>query len=516
MTEREKNKLKDSAVHKAVKAFCSIIPDVKYSDYLNCGSENFLPGSKGFIREPAKDACWSLGFAKASVLPDDLTVGEYYIAGYLAYPPNRAEGVLDDMIFRAVALKDAESRGINVFCALDCVGLSNTDIRDIRKRLAEYTEEKNIMSLNISSTHCHSAIDTQGLWGKLSDALKKNPPASLKKNTEEWVSGKNKAFMERLKDTAAAVIKKAVESMKPGKLMYSIADASAFARDKRPPDVIIKELGVIRFEPFDSGPSTTAAILGAHATCLGEKNRMVSGDYPYYFCSEIEKNGGNAIFFQGAEAAVAANRGPFSPEGCDKIGSIAAYGAAIADYIMNISEEEYTEIEPLMNIALSEVFLPVHNSIFLLIMKMHLVNNRIVFEKRKKGLRQDEYFVITEIGYVMLGSKLRIALMPGEIMPELVCGGCADSTQAYTHLSWELPPMSEKTGGALLCIGLCNDSIGYVVPDNDFGSIFETNHYEESVSVGDNCASNLVNAFFRLVSSCEDKYINPDFIGKNQ
>ena len=50
----------------------------------------------------------------------------------------------------------------------------------------------------------------------------------------------------------------------------------------------------------------------------------------------------------------------------------------------------------------------------------------------------------------------------------------------------------------LAVIGLCNDFIGYIIPDNDFGSMFAPLHYEESVSAGGRTASNIVNGFIRL------------------
>lgn len=70
-------------------------------------------------------------------------------------------GVIDDQAVRVICLDDSSGRGSVVFAVIDCVGISGTDIRRIRERLADFAKENNIVSINISSIHCHSAIDTQ-------------------------------------------------------------------------------------------------------------------------------------------------------------------------------------------------------------------------------------------------------------------------------------------------------------------------------------------------------------------
>lgn len=54
----------------------------------------------------------------------------------------------------------------------------------------------------------------------------------------------------------------------------------------------------------------------------------------------------------------------------------------------------------------------------------------------------------------------------------------------------------------LTAVGLCNDSVGYILPDNDYGSIVAKNHYEEAVSAGGKAGSTLVKAFSKLLEDC--------------
>ena len=52
-------------------------------------------------------------------------------------------------------------------------------------------------------------------------------------------------------------------------------------------------------------------------------------------------------------------------------------------------------------------------------------------------------------------------------------------------------------------IGLCNDCIAYIVPDNDYGSVFAPLHYEEAVSPGRRTGSNVAGAFLRTAEAAE-------------
>lgn len=105
-------------------------------------------------------------------------------------------GVIDDQAVRVICLDDSSGRGSVVFAVIDCVGISGTDIRRIRERLADFAKENNIVSINISSIHCHSAIDTQGLWGDLPKMLKNNVKAIKDGRYDDIISGRDPEFME--------------------------------------------------------------------------------------------------------------------------------------------------------------------------------------------------------------------------------------------------------------------------------------------------------------------------------
>ncbi len=494
-TPAGKKFLYETADH-AASGLCSAIgmalPDGKKGDILDFDPNLPLPGTDCFLTEKAPNARWELGFAKASLLPEDVTAEKYYIGGYLAYPPNVAEGVLDDQMIRAVALSDGSGRGVAVFAVIDCVGISNHDINDIRARLAGFCEENQIISINISATHSHSCIDTMGIWGELTTALKVNP-GKLKREETDFVSGRNEAFMENLKQTACRIIRAAAENRKPGVLAHAVQDGSRFVRDKRPPEVMMTEIHSFLFTPDDGSPATRAVVMAAHPTQFGGSNKIISADYPYYLCEEIEKNGENALFFQGAQLAIATERSGNVPEGLSRTESIQEYGRAVGKFCL---AAEMQPVEPILNITGKKILIRVTNRIFGLLAKLQVIDNDML-----EGDDDGQLLIVSEIGYAELGKEIKLALLPGEVAPEIVRGGCFDAAESYDGTSWQFAPLEEIAGGQLIVLGLCNDEIGYIIPDNDFGSIVAPLHYEESVSAGKHTASKLVKEFTSLLKN---------------
>ena len=477
------------------------MPD-KGIPYINrYDNSGFLDGNRYFLNKPAENARWSLGFSKASVVPE-IIEGDCYIGGYLAFPPNKMNGIMNEQMVRAVAVDDGSSRGIHIFAVIDCIGISGTDIRDIRNRIRDLISEKNILSVNISATHCHSGIDTEGLWGDLPAAFRTNKKAIKKGKPEETVSGKNKQFMEHLKEVSAETIRNAVDNMTPGKLYYASLPVGEFVRDKRPPYVTDDTLTCIRFIPDNNGKTLNAVFMAAHPVCYGDKQREASRDFPGYMCDRMEEKGFEAMFIQGAEAAVATDRGPHTPDGLTTDENIRAYGEALAEYVLSFGDGSYKELRPLINVALSELFLDADNKILELGAKLRIVNNPLVritmADDSDKENKSYDLHLVTEVGFAVLGNELTLAMVPGELMPEIAVGGVLPDWASYNGTEWKYPPLKDIFGTDLAVIGLCNDFIGYIVPDNDFGSVFAPLHYEEAVSAGKNTASNIVSAFIRL------------------
>ena len=99
-------------------------------------------------------------------------------------------------------------------------------------------------------------------------------------------------------------------------------------------------------------------------------------------------------------------------------------------------------------------------------------------------------------------SNVGVMLAPGELAPEILYGGVTSAEQTWLGEGWDYPSLDSVVGvETLLCFGLCNDQIGYVIPDNDFRSYLTEN--EEITAVSSAAASTIAEAFIELVQSLD-------------
>lgn len=450
-----------------------------------------LTGDSTFSYETGSE--WTVGFAKEVLTPDDVTSEIYYIAGYNTNNP--ALSVLDDMYAKAVYLDDNTGRGGVVICAIDSVGISRKDINDIRKLVIESGKLPDVKSINICATHTHSAVDTQGLWG-----------------SAFYSDGKNDAFMQMLKEKAAKAIIAAYESRENGKLYFGTAEADGLQTDTRTPVDFDATVTSIRFEPNNGGNDTYIVNFACHAEMLGSKTTVVSADFPAYMNKEInEQTGGaNVVFINGAIGGLITGaeidtflRGEL--EAC--IEHTKEFGKNVANLVMGITNE--TEIEPLVNIKTQSVTVTCDNTALLLVRFIGVLNNDVA------KISYNEIGIITEVSFMQLGNKqIGIYMIPGELCPELESGNFLSAEEAGNGVEADYKVLSEMSDCKHnFVLGLCNDEIGYIIPDNDFllhewlpyfnipVDSFGRKHYEETNSVGPDAARTLLEAMESLITS---------------
>ncbi len=452
-----------------------------------------LAGDAVFSQAPGEK--WTAGFSGAVLTPEDVTSDTYYIAGYNTNNP--ATGVLDDMLAKAVYIDDNTGRGGVILCAIDCVGISRADINDIRKTVIESGEIPSLKSINICATHTHSAVDTQGLWGKAF-----------------YSDGKNDEFMNALKEKTAAAIIEAYKQRKDGNLYFGTAEADGLQADTRTPVDFNSKITSIRFEPFDKSKSTYIINYACHAEMLGSLTNVISADFPAYMTMEInEKTGGaNVLFLNGAIGGLITGseidsflKGELS----ECIAHTKKYGKDVAALVLGIDNE--TEIAPLINIKSETVSVLCENTALLLARYIGVLNNDISLQGKS------DVSIITEVSYMELGNKqIGIYMIPGELYPELESGNflTAENSANKTDATYKaLSEMSRCEHNFV--IGLCNDEIGYIIPENDFllhewlpyfnipYDSFDRKHYEETNSVGPKTAGSLLEAMDNIINSIE-------------
>ncbi len=496
----------DVLIDVVLKAINSVVPSIDFADKETHKNEQFYPGMDEYLAEPAPGAVWSVGYGSSSIQTGNELDGNHYVGGSLSFPdPKSATAIYDDQRVRCVALNDGSGRGTVVIAVVDGFGLSNTDVAGIRAELADFAKANNIVGINISVLHQHSCVDTFGMNGDLLKMVFTNPVANIANNLfdaeMELLDGRNKAFMENLYKVTVDSIENAVNTMEEGKIYYSTTDVEDLIREKRDPYVVDADLHRFRFVPADGGRETWIVNSPIHCVGNGAAGTEITGDYPYYMEQVINKReDANFMMVLGAELALSSDYSPLElPEGLTSTEGIDAYGTELATRLIEDSTAE-VEVAPLLNFKMGEYYVPVTNQILLFAGKLGAISNTVV------GLDKYDFNaeILTEIGYLELGTDLAIALVPGELEAAIAYGGCLQGADSWTGKDFDYPSMQEVVGTdkKLLVFGLMNDQVGYILPDNEFKSLLAGEN-EEIVASGNKAGSATITAFMDLVGSIE-------------
>lgn len=460
----------------------------KYFKTQTQADKYMLRGDEEFSLESGNT--WTCGFGKSVVTAPDYNTETYYIAGYDSNNP--VKGVLDDMYARAVFIDDNKGNGGVVFCAVDCVGMSRKDINDIRKAVIEHQKHK-LKSINICATHSHSAIDTQGLWGE-----------------KLYKSGRNEKYMAYLKERTAQAIISAIETRKDGKLYFGFSQTDGLQADVRTPVTFDDNLNVLHFVPNDSSGDIYAVNFACHAELLGDKTTRVSADFPAYLIKEIESRNANvnALFFNGAIGGMVSAkdikkiyRNEINCEEYTK-----NYGKTLGELVLTIDNEK--ELKPILNIKSKGIKIVADNTLLVFARFLKILNNDISrTEKRTKAS------LFSEICYAEFGEKdLALFLVPGELFSELFNGEFLTENDSANHKKADydksLSDMSDCKHKFV--IGLANDELGYIVPENDYllnevtpylnsqKDDMQRNHYEETNAVSKDAGKIILDEFEKI------------------
>lgn len=507
--------------------------------FLN-GLDRLLPEPPGFKAEkPQKDAdeavraaetvgeSWYLGFSGRSITPQDIGTKKYYIGGNLSVPPRRVRGVLDDIKVRAIALSDGEKRAAEVFCAVDCIGLTNAVVHRIRSELDSFCRTNNVGYINIFSTHVHSSIDTMGIWSVTGKKFFENI-SKLMTNSQPLPSVDGD-FIDCIVENTKKAVAEAVGNMESGRLFlaqigensvekleeysskkpyddmtlseYGVKD---FIFAKRPPREYSPRLNRLRFVP-DNGASRPTVLInfGAHPYANGlriKKNRgdKLSADFPFYMECMINSADENFIFINGAVNGIYPNRGAGGVKEENFTRQTEALGRDLGKLVLAMTKErEEIEQNPLLSPKNSgEAYKSAVERIGKGSVEERELEPRFISIHRKIALRVDNplekmigklgfacfdmarpakgiYELETETGYLELGGEFRAILVPGEITPGLVSGtGDMLAENSITGRASSFKSLCDIVGGDTAVFGLANDALGYIIPDNDFCMFF--------------------------------------------
>ena len=510
--------------------------------------EYFYEGTDGTVEGTG----WKLGYASESVIPEkwrrnadgkadpngmclDKT---YYFGGYFG---SKVNNIYDDERVSLVVLSagnDANGNGIEdiiIIAAIDNIGVSNGNVRDIREAVSTALQTKglakdDIVAFEFNSTHAHTTVEALGmsLGTVFTKALKNHFLLTKERSIEEDLYD---AILEK---TAAAAVA-AYEKMEPGQLSYfeteSVNDymkANAITgdaagnvgetvRDKLEYGANRQQFFACWYFEGASGEKTVLSNIGLHPTFAGRSSDRVCADVPHYIWKVMAEEGYNYVFIQGSQAAIGLSSN-YTQAGYDYAAAntlsyedwVARYGEKYASkrYYGNKDEDgegEYFRIRatgyslahflidsiktdnavsPKYDIKMSEALIPLDYGI------MYIAAHAGVFgynTVRYKG-SETGYGIMTEIGYMQLGDDVVMIMLPGEVSPALTFGTDPDfegeaawqGEKSYTGAEWDYLPIADYAKNALgadkriIAMGIANDEIGYVVPDTDCAKNFLT------------------------------------------
>lgn len=530
----------------------TVIPDANtvesLEDFDLDSYAGFMPGMEKFIDEPAENAAWSLGYSRKSIMPSNFGEKSYAKGAYLPYIFGNEmykddDGVDEELRVRTVVMNDGSGRGTVAFLALDAMGLCNADVRKIRVALEDFAEANNIVGINVSCTHIHTGIDSQGVWTDPAGDLFHN----IIKKDETVTTGVDPDFLEAVINGCKESVIEAFNGMTSGKLMYSKIDIAEYLRDRTAPKSYDENLYKLAFVPFDASVTPTIiATFGCHPesssydwNAKDENGKTVydtkfTADFVWYIEKLLNSQGYNFIYIQGNVSTTTSSRGLTSDElDGNAHYSAVRYGYEIGYILLGMemteaerialndasgdklgvkeysSREGYSiwydglptvtaeEVEPVLNVANRAFVVEISNNAIALIGKTSISNNFVLRDKLGK------VYTVSEVGYMEIGDVLKVYMSPGETFTELLKGG-------YGADGFEFKPIREELGENVIIMDLMNDAAGYVANTENFvmaGIQYnpETGKYDGDtwclISYGKNAARDFIGNFYELVKS---------------
>ena len=316
--------------------------------------------------------------------------------------------------------------------------------------------------------------------------------------------------MKALVEAACEAGRDAAADARPGRLFYGKAETKGMYRDSRYPTVYDENLYQLRFEAPDGGSGLRMLFYGAHAESLRGDNTRLSRDYPGLLCDGVtEATGDRTMFFPGAIGGLIMTR-EFVPASTRAVENLRVTAEKLVSYALSIAPEGEMEIPPEMTESRQVFTVPLDNPVFLTYRTLGILGNR--FEPCDSATGQG---AVTELTLIRL-KGVTIAMLPGELFPELVTGEAYGDANPEGVNPRPLRDIADEYGlGQLLIIGLCNDELGYIVPPSDFlvnekapylSRVVDRrgeDHYEETNSVGPLCAVCLAEAFERAAKAAQ-------------
>ncbi len=448
------------------------------------------------LGNPLAAAEHSVGFAEADITPE-LGKKPVYMAGF--GQGREAKKVHDPLMARAIVLADGDTKIAMV--SVDVIGLFHTSVERVRAKL------KGFKYVLVSATHNHEGPDTIGLWGP-------NP----------FKSGIDAEYLARVEQACVDVVNTAATQLKSSVAKIGTASDPTLINDNRLPVVKHDEIVTIQFDDRKTGKLLGVLVQwNCHPEVLDSKNTELTADFPHYTVKHLHESlGCPVIYFTGTvgglmttlKLRVTEDSGKELQDGT--FAKAERYGVLVG----KLAEKALKAAVPVtltpFEVRTRLTLVPVENKLYHLALQLGTLQ-RDVFEWNSEPTPKEfvktkditrPVAIRTEVGYMKLG-ELEIAVIPGEIYPELVLGKVQDPVDPgadYPAATAEPAVYSQLKAKHRMLIGLGNDELGYFIPKRQWDEKapycygLKKSQYGEQNSVGPDAANIICNVFKTLVN----------------
>lgn len=393
------------------------------------------------------------GFANADITPKVTSEKPVWLAGYGFN--RQATGVHDPILVRAAVLASGEKRVALV--GVDLVGLQLPDVERVRRELPEFAH------LLVGSSHNHEGPDVIGIWGR-------NP----------FHRGVDDDYVSLVVKQIVAAVRAAEAKLQPVTARFGTAEDETLVNDSRQP---IAKDAVLRVLKLESGGKPAGLIVqwNSHPEAMGSRNTLLTADFPWATVGKLERElGCPVVYLSGAVGGLLAPPGELkTPEGrLLREGSFEfteAYGLRVADLALAaVKHAQPIQLTP-FRVATKRVAAPIDNPIYRAARAFGVLR-REAWEWKGDSAAPGPPLgpkspagpvcLQTEVGCLALG-ELSLALIPGELYPELVYGKFqepVDPAADFPDAPRE-PFVAQMFGSRKwMLVGLASDEIGYLIP----------------------------------------------------
>ncbi|MGH9869744.1 MAG: hypothetical protein ACREAA_16470 [Candidatus Polarisedimenticolia bacterium] len=423
----------------------------------------------------------------------------------------KATGVADELYARAMVLTDAQGTSVGLV-VLDLIGFFHDDVVAVREELQTRYPDILLAHLAVASTHTHAGPDVIGLWTPIGGSV-------------------DAAYIARVRREAVEAVAEAWRRRAPAEMYVGVSSAPGLAKDTRLPEVIDDAVLALGLRAPGGGPGIASLVnWNSHPSVVGGENSRLSADFPWAVVRRMEKDwGGVSLYASGALGGQIGSGRVKVPDPAtgDTPNDRMRRAELLGDRIGVIAVESLREAvkspapAPRLKAAGRPLWIPMDNARFAEGLAIGLIRPRRLYPlgggadgwlpselPDKSSLRPGTYALRSEAAVVDLGPA-RLALIPGELYPELALGKFQDPQDPGADFPGApreaaLRGLSDRP---LFLIGLANDELGYIIPRAQWDSEppyaygRDEPQYGERNSVGPSTAPLVMEALQELLGS---------------